>query len=312
MALFGRKKEEDFDDEEYEVEERSYRKIHDLKPENKRVRKEPLKPWGKKERYIVLGILVLTIFISGALALSARDYKLPGLPKINLKNPFKNEVIVIGNKNPYSKILDAFKEKTKNLSGTYSLYVLDLTTNKSFGIGENNIMQAASLIKLPVMLYMQGKVDDSKIEAMGKRSDNAVFVEMRKKFGDKILQDYIKGLGMENTSLEKNETTPKEMGELLKKIFDDKQSLAGEAGKSEKMLGYLTDTIFENWLRAGIPDEIRVSHKYGREVHVVNDAGIIFTKKPFIIVIMTKGVVEKEVDEIFPDLARLVYDGMTK
>lgn len=276
--------------------------IWDLKPENKRKRKEPPKPWGKKERYIVLFILLVTVATAAVLAVSARDFKLPGLPKLNLnfKSPFKEEVIIVGSKINYSKIVSDFEEKTKNLSGTYALYVIDLSNNYSFGIGEDKVMTAASLIKLPVMLYAYGRVDDSKIEAMGVRSDNAVFNEMRKRFGDSSLQEFIESIGMPNTSIVENKTTPSEVGEFFEKY------------KDEPFMKYLVNTIFENWLTPGVPEGVKVVHKYGREVHVVNDAGIVFGPKPYIIVIMTQGVVEKEADSVFPELSRLVYDGMTE
>lgn len=311
MALFGRRKEED-EDEEYEVE-RSPKKIKDLNSQNKKKRKEPVKPWGKKERYTVLAILAGTIFVSGVLALSARNFKLPGFPRvsfsgINLSNPFKEEVITIGNvkgteRVKEEKIISEFKAKTDNLSGVYALYVIDLSTGESFGINDNEVMQAASLIKLPIMTYSLGKVEDEKIEAMGKRSDNAVFSELVKKFGKDNLQNYIYSLGMKDTSIEENETTPKEIGDLFKKIY-------GEG--NEKLLGFMTDTIFEEWLKKGVPDNVRVAHKYGREVHVVNDAGVVYAEKPYIVVIMTQGVVESEADGVFPELSRLVYDGMNE
>jgi beta-lactamase class A len=290
------------------------RKFKDLNSQNKRKRKEPAKPWGKRERILILILLILTVGASGFLALSSRNYKLPNLPRLSFTwpnlNPFKEGTIIIGRKDTsFDKeklkaqaIIKGFEEKTKSLSGVYALYVLDLSTGFSFGVNENEVMQAASLIKLPLMLYADGKVGDAKIEAMGKRSDNAVFNELVTKFGKDNLQKYIDNLGMANTSLENNETIPKEIGDLFQKIYTD---------KNEKILGFLTDTIFENWLVAGIPQEVRVAHKYGREVHVVNDAGIVFSGKPFVLVIMTDGVIEREADAIFPELARGVYLGLS-
>lgn len=278
--------------------------IRDLRPENRKRRKEPPKPWGKGERYIVLVILLTTIFTAGVLALSARDFKLPGFPKFSFdfKNPFAEQVIVVGKRKDKSeKIIQEFENKTKNLSGTYALYVIDLSSGDSFGIDEEKIMQAASLIKLPVMLYSQDKVDDKKIEAMGKRSDNAVFNELIKKFGETELQSYIvKSLGMRNTSMIENRTTPKEVGDFFKKF------------KDEPFMEFMTDTIFEDWLPKGLPAGVKVVHKFGREVHVVNDAGIVYSEKPYIVVIMTQGVVEKEADEVFSELSKLVYDGINK
>lgn len=313
MSFLRKNREEEYEDE-YEEEERPQRRIRDLAPKNKRKRKEPPKPWGKKERYIVLGLLSLTIFTSAILAISARDFKLPGLPRLSTDfkdfkfNIFKEETITIGKGTPEQKkkadlIISDFEAKTKGLSGTYTLYVIDLSNGYSFGVDENKVMQAASLIKLPIMLYVSGKVDDDKIEAMGKRSDNAIFTEIRNEFGDKVLQDNITSLGMVDTSITENLTTPKEIGDLLKRIYEE---------DNELILNSITDTIFEEWLTPGIPEGTRISHKYGREVHVVNDAGIIYSQNPFVIVIMTQGVVEKEADQVFPELSKLVYDGMTK
>jgi len=74
----------------------------------------------------------------------------------------------------------------------------------------------------------------------------------------------------------------------------------------------LTDTIYEEHLVKGIPEDIKVAHKYGREVHVVNDAGIVYVDNPYIVVIMTKGVIESEADEIFPELSKIIFDFESK
>lgn len=96
MALFGRKKDEDEDyedDEEFEDEDEP-RKIRDLKPVNRKKRKEPPKPWGKKERLIVVIVLGTTAVVSAFLAISARGFNLPTLPKINF-NIFSGETITL-------------------------------------------------------------------------------------------------------------------------------------------------------------------------------------------------------------------------
>lgn len=55
MGLFGKNKEEEFDEEEGFNEEEDLqdrkltRKFKDLNPENKKRRKEPPKPWGKRK-----------------------------------------------------------------------------------------------------------------------------------------------------------------------------------------------------------------------------------------------------------------------
>jgi hypothetical protein len=108
MALFGRNKDEEFEDEDEfdEKEDRGDRKLtkkfRDLNPKNKKKRREPPKPWGKKERTIVLVILLITVVISAILAFVASGngrFRF-GLPKfdINSLNIFKEETIIVGNK----------------------------------------------------------------------------------------------------------------------------------------------------------------------------------------------------------------------
>lgn len=329
MSIFG-KKEEDYDEEEDLEEVPRYRRIRDLRPENRKKRKEPQKPWGKKERLLILFFFLATIITSGVLAMGARGWKLPGLPRLKITKPsfnfnfFGEETIVIGNKSETNekarKAEEFFKEKTRPLSGVYALYVLRLEGEGPYGVNEDEVMQAASLIKLPLMatVYIEaemGKLDLDKapsgqkrtyrelVYAMGKSSDNEAFRIVRNSLGDEKVSDVIANLGMEKTSLTKNETTPKEIGTFFQKLWNGE--IVGEASKKE-FLDSLTETIYEDWIAAGIM-EVPVAHKYGREVHVVNDAGIVSSEHPFVLVIMSEGVVEKEADEIIPELAAGIY-----
>ena len=117
---------------------------------------------GKIERLVVLIVLLLTVLTSGVLALSARNFKLPKLPKFEIPdisnlNPFKEQVIVIGNTGSnisQEKIENTkrlFKEATNDYSGIYAFYIFDLNGDYYYGVGHRETMQATSLIKLPVM-----------------------------------------------------------------------------------------------------------------------------------------------------------------
>src|SRR3989344_1056738 len=138
-------------------------------------RKEPQKPWGRRERVLVLALLVLTSGASFILALSAREWKLPGLPRLTLPSLgiFKESTIVIEGDKSYkeelekSKIVEnAFYDLTNNQSGVYGLYFYDLTSDFSFGINESETFEAASLIKLPVLasLYKEAEKGDISLD----------------------------------------------------------------------------------------------------------------------------------------------------
>ena len=319
-------------------------------PEKPRKKKEVNKPWGRGERYLVGGVLLFTILLSSILGLLARDWKLPGMPRLNsIKLPkisLEKTFVIEGTqpKKDFSKVISDFKSATNNLSGVYGLYVMELDSGQSFGVDEKEEFQAASLIKLPVLiaLYQEAQKGNLNLEEkytlreedritgsgslsskpagtaltyrdlarlMGKQSDNTAFGIVRKKLGDVLIQNTITEIGMTKTNLEENLTSPSDIGLLLTKLYQGK--LVSEKHKSE-ILGYLTDTVYEQWLTAGVPKEVKVAHKYGREIHVVNDAGVVMMTKPYVVVIMTKGVVEREADEIFPTLSKIIYDAMSR
>jgi beta-lactamase class A len=300
----------------------------------KRKKKEMVKPWGKSERYFVLGVILVTVIASAILALSARAWKLPGLPQLKVPslNIFKSEVIVVeGNKQVNEpnkvrgdKIISDFRKTVNNLSGIYALYVIDLSSGYSFGVNENETMDAASLIKLPVMALTYKLVESEEIKldetpkgsdrtyrellrAMGKRSDNTAQLSIVEVLGRPNVQKEASDLGMINTNYENNETSPKDIGEYFRKLWTGK--IMNNIDK-EEMLSFLTDTIYEDYLKAGVPEEVRVAHKFGIITHVINDAGIVYTDKPYVVVIMTKGIIEKEAKDIFPTLSKLVYEEM--
>jgi beta-lactamase class A len=346
MGIFGKLRKEQ------KEETISGRKTSLEKKETKKRKKktQEKKPWGKKERYLVLVVLLITIVFSGLLALSARSWKLPGLPRVKIPDfsLFESEKIIIEKDGAISekelekadKTIRAFKNETDKLSGVYGLYVIDLQTGFEYGIDENETFEAASFIKLPVIaaMYLESeegnlnlntkyalkssdKISGSGslnsepagttltyrelVEYMGQQSDNTAFGITRSILGDEKIEKAAVKFGMYKTSLEKNETTPKDVGMFFKKLWEadvlSKQS-------SDEILKYLTDTIYEAWISEGVPSDIRVAHKFGREVHVVNDAGIVYAEKPFVLVIMGKGVVEREADKAFPQLAKIIYE----
>lgn len=341
MKLFGKNKEPE-DQEEAKVELRK-----------KRSKKQKDAAWGKKERMIVFLSLSITIGLSTLLALSARSWKLPNLPRMNklklaskLPNVGGRTIILEGEENTmlqnkvFEENINSFKEVTKGLSGVYGFYLINLADDFSYGYYQDETFQAASLIKLPVMtaLYQKeenGEIDlekeyklreDDKVagsgslqnqksgyvvtyqellKLMGRESDNTAFKIAVNLIGEEKVQEIIFDLGMTNTSYEKNTTTPQDIGLFFKNLYNNKYL---DKKHTDEFFSYLTDTIYEDWLAKGIPGDIRVAHKFGREVHVLNDAGVIFSDKRLIMVIMSKGIVEPEANEIFPHLSEKLFE----
>jgi len=356
---FGRRKEEDSDEfeNEEEAEDGSIklkgkkikdRDFKDLKSQHKKDRKEVVKPWGKKERFIVLSFFLATTFVSAILGLSSRKWKLPGLPrfgvpKIELPAAVQKKIIMEENNLDLQKTKEAkeaFLDLTSNLTGVYALSVVRLKNGSSYGVNEDTKITAASLIKLPALtaLYLESETEDFNLDGkyvlknedkiggsgslsrkpagyeitfrnlgslMGKQSDNTAFNIVRKALGDAKINAVITKSGMASTSLENNQTTASDIGRFYESLWS--KNLVSEENRDE-ILGFLTDTIYESWLTAGIPETVKIAHKYGREVHVVNDAGIVFASEPYIIVVLSEGVVDKEADEILPKISKAIYE----
>jgi beta-lactamase class A len=352
MGIFGRKKIKDEENEKtghekdagQESKNKRVKKIKDLNPENKRKRKEPIRPWNNLDRIVLLILILVTFFTSFYFAISSKGFKFPNLiPNIN---PFSDRTIILrsieqGKIRP-DGIVNDFKQIVNDLRGTYGFYVINLADGNSFGLHDGESFQAASLIKLPVMvgmymeeeggginldnIYTLKKEDKVKgsgslygkpvgykityrdlIKFMGKESDNTAFNICRKYLGDTKIDNIITQIGMSSTSLKSNETSLDDIGLFFRKL--QMGDLINGSNKDE-LLSFMTNTIYENWLAKGLPNGVKIAHKYGREAGVVNDAGIVFSDPSYVVVIMSKNADVYEADSVFPEASKLIYEGM--
>lgn len=238
---------------------------------------------------------------------------------------------------------EAVMEITKQLRGKYGIFFQDLQTKDTFEINSKEIFTAASLIKLPVIITLYREAEAGKInldevyklqasdkitgagslqykplgyeityrgmaELMGNQSDNTAFGIISRKLGKEKIQELINALGMKNTSFAENKTSPEDIGLLFRKLYSE--GIVHEKDKQE-ILSFLTDTIWEDRIPAGVPKGIKVSHKIGTEVGVISDAGIVFAKKPFILVIMSEGANEIEAKKALPQITEKIYEMWT-
>lgn len=322
--------------------------------------KEPIKPWTRKERFLVLTIFVVTTFISSFLAFSARSWKLPGLPEIKLPGKgllsdlLGKETIILEKDKTDEKakqrlafveekskeIIANFKGETKRFSGVYGFYLIDLESGFGFGVNEKEVFDGASLVKLPVMaalclmeengglsfnekyvLKNSDKVSGAGIlsnkpvgfeisfgeilELMGKRSDNTAFVIAKTKVGKDAIEKVLTKAQMKNTDVETRDMTPYDAGMFFLNLW--KGNLVDGKNK-EKILDSLTNTDFENYLPKGLPEGVRIAHKFGTLTHIINDAGIVYAEKPYILIVMSKGIVEREATTFIPSFSKVVYE----
>jgi beta-lactamase class A len=294
----------------------------------------------KKDRLGILGILFFTILGSLFFYLKA---ELPGL-----KEKIKPLLTISGQSevkkfNP-SPILNEIKNLTASLRGTYGLYVYRSKDGQDYGLNQEEVFPAASLMKLPVILtlYQQAEADKIDLDTnyqlqakdkrggagilqgkpvgssysyrelanlMGQYSDNTANNILINILGSQLIQKKIADIGLSQTSWEKYTSTPHDMGLFFRKLYQ------GEMVNTEhrrEILEILTNTNFEDRIPAGVPSGIKVAHKIGTEMGVYADAGIVFAPQPFVLVIMSKSAKEAEAMEVLPKIVSLVWDWETE
>jgi len=110
--------------------------------------------------------------------------------------------------------------------------------------------------------------------------------------------------GMNNT------TTARGLLVLLSKIA------AGDAvspAASRAMVEILSRQRFNDGIPALLPAGTRVAHKTGNITKIHHDAGIVYGPRPFVIVILVRGIEDQKVSaRLIADIARIAYDALSQ
>ena len=227
-----------------------------------------------------------------------------------------------------STLATDLKQTTENTikgkKGNYGIYFSDLTTGQQFGINEKEIFTGASVNKVPIVatfyhLESKGKIDFDRQITLQKRdiqdygtgsmryakpgttyslktlaklalkqSDNTAAHILSEEIGRDVIQAYMEDLGLRQTDMEENETSPYDMYLLFQKIYTEKIT---SKGKTEELLGFMTDTDIEDRLPADLPESAMIYHKTGDAVGGLHDVGIIiYEGKPYFLGVMTSDI----------------------
>lgn len=201
-----------------------------------------------------------------------------------------------------------------NYSENVAVYYYRLDGKKEYSINGDKIFRAASLSKVSQAMEVLDKVSDGELsldtiieyseedyeEGTGtlKLRKNIGSISVREAlelsllYSDNIannmlnricgydLNYYISKLTGENITVG-NITTAKEQSEIYRKLYSDK--------KYSLILGLLKNTCCHDRLDKYI-DYDKVAHKFGNYYRYYHDAGIVYDKNPYILVILTKDV----------------------
>ena len=239
---------------------------------------------------------------------------------------------------PLKKQMEEFIAVRK---GSYGIYFQDLGSGKSFGIHENTPLTAASTVKLPMTLYLYTLAADGKLNWQtrvayqqttdyeggngilrytardGDRfslrtlntlmlvlSDNIAFRMLARHLGRDNFRQFMLGLGGKTVYPGgKNLTTAQDLGVYLQAALD---FVRRHPEEGKRLLDDLAHSIYHLGLPGELPETILVAHKEGdleEEGGVANDAGVVFCRRPYLLVVLSSGV--GDLDEGFRDIARL-------
>lgn len=262
------------------------------------------------------------------------DYYASSGPKSDLPFNDLNENKKIENLN------DEIQVELSKLAGDYGVYIKKLDDGKEYKFNSEKSFTAASLSKLfltgayynaaesdPALMVNEITMEDQDkvegngsvyndpvgsyyqpvglIEKMLKESDNTAFAIMTRNLGLDRTKDFISNYGFSQTDFINNNTSPKDVGTFLEKLY--KQELMGK-DYTDEMIGFMQNTSFEDRLPYYLPS-IKIAHKIGTWEGAYSDAGIVYGKRgDYIIVVMTENANYIEAINAIRKLSEVVYN----
>lgn len=242
--------------------------------------------------------------------------------------------------------MQTFIDKLKRFDGKVGFYYKNLVTNETITFQDMEPYQAASVIKIPVMIelfkrFEEGtlkKSDTVKIKAEDKLpscgaltylhdgievnlldlctlmiivSDNTATNILINLLGMEQINETLKNLSCSVTKVNRvlfeselsakgiqNYIAPKEIGHLLELLY--RRELISEQA-SEEMISILKNQQLNGKIPFYCTDSTEIAHKTGEDDGITHDAGIVFTKKPFIIVFCSEEVLVPKFERFIQD-----------
>ena len=105
-----------------------------------------------------------------------------------------------------------------------------------------------------------------------------------------------------------NTTTARDLMIILRRIAE-RRAVSGKA--SDEMVKVMLAQKFNEGIPAGLPPNVKVSHKTGSITKINHDAAIVYPpgRKPYVLVVLTRGIEdEKRAHSLIADISRVVYE----
>lgn len=263
-----------------------------------------------------------------------------------------NNKTVLGLRELEEKIRNYIEAQKKQGAASHiSVYFRDLNNGPWFCIKEDEYFTPASLLKVPLMLAYFKKAEDdpailSKTYKYVPRKDEiqqnfkpTLSLEEGKEYAvDDLITRMImysdnRAMGLLTENIEEKDINS--VYQILGISFEDSFNVMGDIISvkeyasffrvlfnasflnekySEKALSLLTKTFYKNGLVAGVPEEIKVAHKFGERNNLednekqLHDCGIVYyPNHPYLLCIMTRGNDYSALETVIQNIASKVY-----
>jgi beta-lactamase class A len=105
-----------------------------------------------------------------------------------------------------------------------------------------------------------------------------------------------------------NTTTAAALAGLLERMARGK---AVDAAASAQMVAILKRQTFSEAIPAGLPPGIPVAHKTGEITRIHHDAAIVYARRPFVLVILVRGIEERDKSSaLMAEITRILYQAL--
>ncbi|MDD3679757.1 MAG: class A beta-lactamase-related serine hydrolase [Candidatus Shapirobacteria bacterium] len=225
-------------------------------------------------------------------------------------------------------------------NGFYGIYLYQVSSQQFIGVNHQESFPAASLMKLPIIVaaYQQAEKqqfdltseyrlrEEDKLIGNGsvylqpegtvysyrnliklaiEQSDNTAVNVIAKILGEEKIRLTIDFLGLEKTDYTLHQTSPEDIGRLLIALH---QGEVLTSAHSQEIIGYLSQTIFNDQIPAVLPKNLTIAHKIGLDNQVLHDAAIIFTdQEDFVLVIMSQGDSQDQEQRVLEKITETVW-----
>ncbi|MBI5221899.1 MAG: serine hydrolase [Candidatus Magasanikbacteria bacterium] len=233
-------------------------------------------------------------------------------------------------------------EKNKNVS----VYFEALNTGANISVNKDEEFFPASLIKVPLVMAVVKKIErgewrwDTKIklteadrnkdfgalwqqpvgtlftiEELVKQvlvnSDNTAYFILLNNLDPNELLSVQNHLGLYDFISNDLGISAKKYAPILRSLFSATYLSVED---SEKILNWMSESNFNDYLAGGMPPATKFSHKIGVEdgKKIYLDAGIVYLpNRPYILIVMVKNYDANQADAIMHDVSQRVYDYMS-